>query len=44
MCVDYVYWRACARGSQNRVFRPLKLELQVILSHLAWEVGTKLRT
>lgn len=42
MCVEYAYGRACARGSQKRVFPLLKLELQAVVSLLAWVVGTKL--
>jgi hypothetical protein len=31
-------------GGQKRVLNPLKLELQVAISHLIWVLGTDLRS
>ena len=44
MCeYEFVHVSVGAHGGQRRVLNPLKLELQVVVSHLTQVLGTKLQ-
>lgn len=43
VCVGCVYICECsAHGEQKRTFDPVELELQVVVSHPMWVLGTRL--
>lgn len=44
VCVIVCYMCVDAKGGPKKVLDPLELDLQVVMSHLKWVLGTKLRS